>query len=253
MDDYSVPKEMAAHAVQSKKPCAPGGGDIKYTVLPFFWLPEDVIDLRTRRDHVPYAVWKKEGVFNTTEGNAVDYDYIVAFIGKLTEKYRIREIAYDRWGTEKVRRKRLRAGHPQRARAGGGLVSAPPEQKDVGRGRSESFFIPTAATRTKAVSAQRADTSRVTVKIDGLAASAASVIAMAGTKVLMAPTALMMIHNPFTVAIDDTEEMKKAVEMLNEVKERLPTRTAAIWFPRSLKTGLSRGWRKPTSSARSPR
>ncbi|HBN81263.1 MAG TPA: peptidase, partial [Ruminococcaceae bacterium] len=52
----------------------------------------------------------------------------------------------------------------------------------------------------------------VTVKIDGIAASAASVIAMAGTKVLMAPTALMMIHNPFTVAIGDTEEMKKAVE-----------------------------------------
>ena len=82
----------------------PGGGDMKYTVLPFFWLPEDVIDLRTRRDHVPYAVWKKQGVFNTTEGNVVDYDYIVAFIGKLAEKYRIREIAYDRWGAEKVRR-----------------------------------------------------------------------------------------------------------------------------------------------------
>lgn len=61
----------------------------------------------------------------------------------------------------------------------------------------------------------------VTVKIDGIAASAASVIAMAGTSVLMAPTALMMIHNPLTVAIGDTEEMKKAVEMLNEVKESI--------------------------------
>ena len=47
----------------------------------------------------------------------------------------------------------------------------------------------------------------VTVKIDGIAASAASVIAMAGTKVLMAPTALMMIHNPLTIAIGDSEEM----------------------------------------------
>ena len=61
----------------------------------------------------------------------------------------------------------------------------------------------------------------VTVKIDGIAASAASVIAMAGTKVLMAPTALMMIHNPLTIAIGDSEEMKKAVEMLNEVKESI--------------------------------
>ena len=50
----------------------------------------------------------------------------------------------------------------------------------------------------------------VTVKIDGIAASAASVIAMAGTTVLMAPTALMMVHNPLTVAIGDTEE---AVEL----------------------------------------
>ena len=61
----------------------------------------------------------------------------------------------------------------------------------------------------------------VTVKIDGIAASAASVIAMAGTKVLMAPTALMMIHNPLTVAIGDSDEMKKAVEMLNEFKESI--------------------------------
>ena len=52
----------------------------------------------------------------------------------------------------------------------------------------------------------------VTVKIDGIAASAASVIAMAGTKVLMSPTALMMIHNPLTVAIGDSEEMQKALD-----------------------------------------
>ena len=82
----------------------PGPGDAKYTILPFYWLPEDVIDLRTRRDHVPYAVWKKMGVFNTTEGNVVDYDYIVAFIAKLTERFRIREIAYDCYGAEKIRR-----------------------------------------------------------------------------------------------------------------------------------------------------
>ena len=61
----------------------------------------------------------------------------------------------------------------------------------------------------------------VTVKIDGIAASAASVIAMAGTKVLMAPTALMMIHNPMTAAFGDSEDMQKAIEMLNEVKESI--------------------------------
>ncbi len=73
----------------------------------------------------------------------------------------------------------------------------------------------------------------VTVKIDGIAASAASVIAMAGTKVLMAPTALMMVHNPASIAIGDTEEMQKTIEMLDEVKE-------SIINAYEIKTGQSR-------------
>lgn len=59
----------------------------------------------------------------------------------------------------------------------------------------------------------------VTVKIDGIAASAASVIAMAGTKVLVSPVSMMMIHNPMTVAFGNTGEMEKAIAMLDEVKE----------------------------------
>ena len=61
----------------------------------------------------------------------------------------------------------------------------------------------------------------VTVKIDGMAASAASVIAMAGTQVYMAPTAMMMIHNPSTIAWGDSEEMQKTIEMLDEFKESI--------------------------------
>lgn len=61
----------------------------------------------------------------------------------------------------------------------------------------------------------------VTVKIDGIAASAASVIAMAGTKVLMAPTAMMMIHNPATAAFGDHVDMEKAIELLDEVKQSI--------------------------------
>ena len=72
----------------------------------------------------------------------------------------------------------------------------------------------------------------VTVKIDGIAASAASVIAMAGTKVFMAPTALMMIHNPATGAFGDHVDMQKAIEMLDEVKE-------SIINAYELRTGLS--------------
>jgi phage terminase large subunit-like protein len=111
----------------------PEGEDTKYTVLPFFWLPEEVIDLRTRRDHVPYAVWKKAGVFNTTEGNVVDYDVIVAFIAKLTERFHIREIAYDRYGAEKIRRdlEELGAEHAFSVFPfGQGFVSMSPPSKD---------------------------------------------------------------------------------------------------------------------------
>ena len=73
----------------------------------------------------------------------------------------------------------------------------------------------------------------VTVQIDGMAASAASVIAMAGTKVCMSPTSMMMIHNPFTMAMGDTEEMRKAIQLLDEVKE-------SIINAYQIKTGLSR-------------
>ena len=73
----------------------------------------------------------------------------------------------------------------------------------------------------------------VTVKVDGIAASAASVIAMAGTTVLMSPVSMMMIHNPVTIAMGDTAEMEKAIEMLAEVKE-------SIMNAYEIKTGLSR-------------
>ena len=61
----------------------------------------------------------------------------------------------------------------------------------------------------------------VTVKIDGIAASAASVIAMAGNNVMMSPVSMLMIHNPATVAMGDHNEMQKAIEMLEEVKESI--------------------------------
>ena len=74
---------------------------------------------------------------------------------------------------------------------------------------------------------------KVTVKIDAVAASAASVIAMAGDTVLMSPTSVMMVHNPATLAFGDHNEMQKAIDMLAEVKE-------SIINAYQLKTGLSR-------------
>ena len=82
----------------------------------------------------------------------------------------------------------------------------------------------------------------VTVKIDGIAASAASVIAMAGTKVLISPVGMLMIHNPATIAWGDSGEMQKAIEMLESVKDSIINASVkdSIINAYEIKTGLSR-------------
>ncbi|MEG0944649.1 MAG: terminase TerL endonuclease subunit [Angelakisella sp.] len=76
----------------------PEDEDDKYFILPYFWIPEETIDLRVKRDHVPYDVWERQGFVQTTEGNVVHYGYIEKFIESLGERFNIREIAFDRWG-----------------------------------------------------------------------------------------------------------------------------------------------------------
>ena len=76
----------------------PTDEDDRYVVLPYFWIPEDSMDLRVRRDHVPYEVWERQGYLMTTEGNVIHYGYIEKYIERLGEKFNIREIAFDRWG-----------------------------------------------------------------------------------------------------------------------------------------------------------
>ena len=71
--------------------------DEPYIALPFFWLPEETLSLRVRRDHVPYDQWARRGFIQTTEGNVVHYGFIERFICELGERYDIREIAHDRW------------------------------------------------------------------------------------------------------------------------------------------------------------
>ena len=75
----------------------PTSEDEPYIALPFFWLPEETLSLRVRRDHVPYDQWAKRGFIRTTEGNVVHYGFIERFICELGERYDIREIAHDRW------------------------------------------------------------------------------------------------------------------------------------------------------------
>ena len=73
-----------------------------YIVLPHFWLPEDTLALRVRRDHVPYDVWEKQGLFHITAGNVVDYNFVRRTINELGTRYHICEIGVDRWNATQL-------------------------------------------------------------------------------------------------------------------------------------------------------
>ena len=73
-----------------------------YIVLPHFWLPRETLKLRVRRDHVPYDVWEKQGLFHITEGNVVDYNFVRKTINELAAEYHICEIGVDRWNATQL-------------------------------------------------------------------------------------------------------------------------------------------------------
>ena len=74
----------------------------KYIVVPHFWLPRETLELRVRRDKVPYDVWEKQGLFHVTEGNVVDYNFVRKTINELHTMYNIKEIAADRWNATQL-------------------------------------------------------------------------------------------------------------------------------------------------------
>ena len=80
----------------------PRDEDEKYIMLPFFWVPEDTIPQRVKRNSVPYDVWQKQGYLLATEGNVIHYGFIEKFIEDLGEKYHIMEIAVDRWNATQI-------------------------------------------------------------------------------------------------------------------------------------------------------
>lgn len=77
-------------------------GEDTYVVVPHFWLPRGTLELRVRRDHVPYDVWEKQGLFHTTEGDVVDYDALRQTINGLYTEYNIKEIGVDQWNATQL-------------------------------------------------------------------------------------------------------------------------------------------------------
>ncbi|GHU66092.1 hypothetical protein FACS1894184_03240 [Clostridia bacterium] len=76
----------------------PVSDDDRYYVLPYCWLPADKLKERVRSDKVPYDVWEKQGLIQTTEGDTIYYGFIEKAIEQLGKIYNIREIGFDRWG-----------------------------------------------------------------------------------------------------------------------------------------------------------
>ena len=74
----------------------PFGDDTKWRVLPFFFLPEDNITKRVKKDRVPYDVWHRQGLFNLTPGNVIDTAFVRAQINELAKDYKILEIGFDK-------------------------------------------------------------------------------------------------------------------------------------------------------------
>jgi phage terminase large subunit-like protein len=70
--------------------------------MPFFWIPEDNMHERVRRDRVPYDAWARQGFVEATPGNVIDYAFIRHKLNELADTYYIREVAFDRWGATKI-------------------------------------------------------------------------------------------------------------------------------------------------------
>lgn len=153
----------------------------KYIILPYFWIPEDTLDLRVKRDHVPYDIWERQGYLQTTEGNVVHYGYIEKFIEELGKKFNIREIAFDRWGAVQMVQNLVGMGFTVVPFGQGFKDMSPPtkelmkltlEQKiahgghPVLRWNMDNIFI-----RTDPAGNIKADKEKSTEKIDGAVAT----------------------------------------------------------------------------------
>ena len=148
-----------------------------YYVLPYFWGPEDTLELRVKRDHVPYDLWNRQGYLETTEGNVVHYGYIEKFIERLGERFNIRDIAFDRWGATQMSQDLENMGFTV-VPMGQGFASMSPPTKElmkltlekkiahgghpVLRWNMDNIFI-----RTDPAGNIKADKAKSTEKIDG--------------------------------------------------------------------------------------
>jgi len=149
-----------------------------FQILPYFWLPEETVDWRVKRDSVPYDVWSRSGLLKTTDGNVVDYATVEKMIDELGARFNIREIAYDRWGATQMSQNLERLGFTV-VPFGQGFASMSPPTKELMRltlteqiahGGNEvlRWMMDNVFVRTDPAGNIKPDKSKSSEKIDGI-------------------------------------------------------------------------------------
>jgi len=153
----------------------------KYIILPFFWIPEESLETRVRRDHVRYDQWWAEGFINTTKGDVIHYSFVEKTIVDLGKKYNIKEIAYDRWGSEYLIQNLTDAGFKV-VRFGQGFKEMSPASKEFFQAIMEKrlahagnpvlrWMADNLRVDTDAAGNVKPDKEKATEKIDGIVAT----------------------------------------------------------------------------------
>jgi phage terminase large subunit-like protein len=105
-----------------------------YQIISRFWIPEEAMIQRARRDRVPYPAWVRQGFIKATPGNVIDYDFILAEADELTQAYDVRELAFDRWGATKIATDLMElGGEDWLVQFGQGYVSMNPPMRELER------------------------------------------------------------------------------------------------------------------------
>lgn len=106
----------------------------EYRIIPRFWIPEDAMVERSRKDRVPYDVWVRQGFIEATPGNVIDYKFILHQIDQDMKTYDIQEVAFDRWGATKIMTELAEKGSENfLVQFGQGFVSMSPPMKELER------------------------------------------------------------------------------------------------------------------------
>jgi phage terminase large subunit-like protein len=112
----------------------PQADEDSYQVISRFWIPEEAMIQRARRDRVPYPVWVRQGYCKATPGNVIDYAFILAEVDELAQAYDIQELAFDRWGATKIQTDLAeRGGEDWLVQFGQGYVSMNPPMRELER------------------------------------------------------------------------------------------------------------------------